>query len=448
MHKACAPMLRYSARLCTHSISPPVNVRFARKLARIHLALASALQAVIGEGLGLAQAVSIPRPISGSRPEGGDAGDTDPEEYPLEHYPARSQSVRSDPSVYSTTTNHGEYHYQPARGVMLNLRNRFGRRIGVRAVLSYAPDWVLCVVLAVAFYTLDKIPGFKREFSLQDTSFAVHERVPNWALYIIFAVAPLLLAPIVNVLTVRSWWDFHSSWLAWLLSTTITGAITQFSKVTVGRPRPDLIDRCQPIAGAADPPLGLSTAAICTQTDSHILRDGFRSFPSGHSSLSFAGLGFLSFYLAGKLHLFDEKGHAVKAWLSLAPLAGAALVAISRTMDYRHHWQDVLTGSLLGLVVSYFAYRQYYPPLTSDISHQPYPPRYKRGGHELPTHNRTPSAMPALGNRSYDSEGMRPRQPNPRYTDATYIDEEMGGAEPTLQPQSSTTIDADGPKET
>ena len=104
--------------------------------------------------------------------------------------------------------------------------------------------------------------------------------------------------------------------------------------------------------------------------------------------VSFAGLGFMAFYLAGKVHLFDNRGHAPKAWLSLAPLAGAALVAISRTMDYRHHWQDVLVGGALGLLVSYFAYRQYYPPLTSRRSHVPYAPRDKdaaRAGPVLPT---------------------------------------------------------------
>ncbi|KAJ8589158.1 hypothetical protein M405DRAFT_818512 [Rhizopogon salebrosus TDB-379] len=47
------------------------------------------------------------------------------------------------------------------------------------------------------------------------------------------------------------------------------------------------------------------------------LEDGWKSFPSGHSSsnLSFAGLGFLAFYLAGKSHLFDNRGHAVSPHL-------------------------------------------------------------------------------------------------------------------------------------
>ncbi|KIY51002.1 acid phosphatase/Vanadium-dependent haloperoxidase, partial [Fistulina hepatica ATCC 64428] len=245
-----------------------------------------------------------------------------------------------------------------------------------KLLISYAPDWWACLFLI--FFSLDMVNGFRRQFSVEDTSlrhtYAVHERVPNWALYMICGVSPFVLQIAANLLTIRSWWDFHILFL----SLALTGSITQFTKLTVGRPRPDLIDRCQPVAGTMDPTYGLSNSTICTQTDSYIMKDGFRSFPSGHSSLSFAGLGFLAFYLAGKLHLFDTRGHTGKAWISVAPFSAAALVAISRTMDYRHHWHDVLVGAILGTVMAYFSYRQYYPSLASELSHRPHPPRIRR----------------------------------------------------------------------
>ncbi|KAI0036772.1 phosphatidic acid phosphatase type 2/haloperoxidase, partial [Vararia minispora EC-137] len=230
-----------------------------------------------------------------------------------------------------------------------------------------------------AFYALDGASGFKRDFSVDDPSsvYAVHQRVPLWALYLICLVAPIVLQWFISIFTIRSWLDVHHSTLGVLLSLAITGVITQFMKITAGRPRPDLLNRCGVVIGTVDPPYGLSAVAICTQTNGRILEDGFRSFPSGHSSLSFAGLAFLSFYLAGKLRLFQRpvRGHALKAWICVAPLCGAALVAITRTMDYRHHWQDVFVGGALGFVVAYFSYRLYYPPLTAKFSHRPYGPR-------------------------------------------------------------------------
>ena len=94
-----------------------------------------------------------------------------------------------------------------------------------------------------------------------------------------------------------------------LLSFTTTRVVTEFTKVTVGRPRPgqafttwpgqitqcvcshlelfhvDLIARCLPKAGSVNAsPFGLVDASICTQTDIDMLKDGFRSFFSGHSS--------------------------------------------------------------------------------------------------------------------------------------------------------------------
>ncbi|KIK59826.1 hypothetical protein GYMLUDRAFT_226813 [Collybiopsis luxurians FD-317 M1] len=295
-----------------------------------------------------------------------------------------------------------------------------------KLLLSYAPDWSVKLVHCrspATFYSLNNVDGFKRQFSLDDTSrvifasciYALHERVPVFALYLISVVTPFTLQCIINYLTIRSWWDFHNSTLGLILGLALTGSITQFVKITVGRPRPDIIDRCQPVAGSVDPAWGLSSVLICTQTDTHILRDGFRSFPSGHSSMSFAGLGFLAFYLAGKLHLFDHKGHVGKAWVSLSPFAGAALVAISRTMDYRHHWHDVVAGSLLGIIMAFFSYRQYYPDLANKLCHLPFGPRIKHEpNHQvLPVHfSRHPSssshhtAVSAFGGNPHPSSGQ------------------------------------------
>ena len=58
------------------------------------------------------------------------------------------------------------------------------------------------------------------------------------------------------------------------------------------------------------------------------------------------------------------------------PCIAALLVAISRTRDNRHHWQDVLVGSLLGAGCAYFAYRQYYPSLIVAECELPYNARF------------------------------------------------------------------------
>ncbi|KAG5639519.1 hypothetical protein H0H81_000664 [Sphagnurus paluster] len=255
-----------------------------------------------------------------------------------------------------------------------------------RLFLSYLPDWIITIALAyvcdhtvqlptpltlncsAGFLALDKIEGYRRVFSVSDTSL----RHPYASLIIL----PLSPYPLPTPQLRRA------------------------------RTNSNLIDRCQPPPGTVDPPFGLTAWQVCTQTDIPLLRDGFRSFPSGHSRL-----GFLAFYIAGKLHLFDRRGHTGKAWLSLAPFAGAAMVAISRTMDYRHHWQDVLVGSILGTTIAYFSYRQYYPSLASELSHRPYSPRIKREGEELlslPMHQPRPSS-------SNDEPAAFPQQDQQHY---------------------------------
>lgn len=67
---------------------------------------------------------------------------------------------------------------------------------------------------------------------------------------------------------------------------------------------------------------------------------------------SFAGLGFLSLYLSGKIKAFNRQGHVAKLCIVILPLLVASLVGVSRVDDYRHHWEDVFVGGLIGVCLT------------------------------------------------------------------------------------------------
>lgn len=73
------------------------------------------------------------------------------------------------------------------------------------------------------------------------------------------------------------------------------------------------------------------------------------------------------------MHVFRPRADLGRCLLAFVPVLCALMVAISRLNDYRHDIYDVTCGSILGILVSYFSYRRYYPPLCSvscDIPHE------------------------------------------------------------------------------
>lgn len=163
----------------------------------------------------------------------------------------------------------------------------------------------------------------------------------------------------------------HVTVLGFLISVAMSSFLTHVFKNAIGRARPDLIARCIPQRGT--PAHELINYHICTQSDRNKLNDGWRSFPSGHSSFAFSGLGYLSLAIAGQLHTLRPRTDLARVLITITPLLGAFLVAASRTADYRHDIYDVTAGSILGFAMAYFGYRRYYRSIWDAQCHLPYP---------------------------------------------------------------------------
>jgi len=195
--------------------------------------------------------------------------------------------------------------------------------------------------------------------------------VPGYWLWRMVAGVPLVTILATYAMT-RDSADLTTALLVVTLSTPLNGVVTDVIKLAVGRPRPDFIYRCW--SDGVIPSNGLLNHPPACTGNAEAIVEGRKSFPSGHSSYSFATWGFVFFYLSGKLGTFQCSGppaptHHLLLLLStiLVPLT----VALSRVADYHHHWQDVLVGSVLGWSIIWVVYRQHYPSISSPKSHLP-----------------------------------------------------------------------------
>lgn len=170
-------------------------------------------------------------------------------------------------------------------------------------------------VLVLGFYALDAVEPYHQHFSLLNYTiqypFAEKERITIYFAFVLAAIFPSIIIAIYTLMVdglfshqtyqtttqKRSWmlngrynlkerlWELNCGILGLALSQGLAFVITAALKNATGKPRPDLIARCKPVAGVVDQPIfGLSNSTICNPKSHAILKDGFRSFPSGHSS--------------------------------------------------------------------------------------------------------------------------------------------------------------------
>ncbi|CBI33615.3 hypothetical protein VitviT2T_021835 [Vitis vinifera] len=235
------------------------------------------------------------------------------------------------------------------------------RSHGYTVARTHMHDWLILILLLVMVIVLNAIHPFYRfvgKDMMVDLKYPFkNNTVPIWAVPLYSVLLPITIFLIIYFRR-RDVYDLHHAILGLLFSVLVTVVITDAIKNAVGRPRPDFFWRCFPDGKDVYDRWG---NVIC-HGEKDTIKDGHKSFPSGHTAWSFSGLGFLSLYLSGKIRAFDNRGHVAKLCIVFLPLLVATLVGISRVDDYRHHWQDVFAGGLLGLVVATFFYLHFFPP--------------------------------------------------------------------------------------
>ncbi|KAJ5158993.1 uncharacterized protein N7500_008644 [Penicillium coprophilum] len=290
-------------------------------------------------------------------------------------------------------------------------------------VLSYIIDWIFIIGIALIGYGFYKQPPNHHPFSLTDQAISyphVKETVTTTTLYLVCLFAPALLIFLISWLIVppkatsgstpapkppaaqyirRKFWEWNVGWMGLALALASAWTATQGLKTLVGRPRPDLLARCDPdvervaeftVSGLGESVRGAATLVsweICRDKSDSLRIDGFVSFPSGHSSFAFAGLIYLTLWLCSKFsiafpylprypiedqsHRDDstsvrKRGAAPPVYLMLIaflPTATACFIAASRWFNYRHHAFDILFGAAVGIFFAYIGFKMYHLPI-------------------------------------------------------------------------------------
>lgn len=237
-------------------------------------------------------------------------------------------------------------------------------------------DFACCVVLLIIYGVMYNAPPYEREFYINDLSishtYAVHERISTAELFI-YAILVPVLAFVIMGLTVTNEHRIYVTWISFmgfLSAILVNSFLTGMLKNWIGRPRPDFISRCQVKDGIKENTYVLPSE-VCQQTDMSLLLDGMRLCPSGHSSTSFCGLGYLTFWIIGQTMAYHKRGGMWRTCFAYIPSLFAGLIAISRTEDWRHRYSDVALGSIMGAICAYWGYKRNFPNFNTNLCYLP-----------------------------------------------------------------------------
>jgi phosphatidate phosphatase len=142
-------------------------------------------------------------------------------------------------------------------------------------------------------------------------------------------------------------WQLYCELRPFVFGALASQLVVDIAKYSIGRLRPHFLFVCKPKLNC--PPLAYVEDYVCdseSNFDSTIQKDIHLSFMSGHSSLSTFGLLYLALFIHNRLPML--RYGLCRPTLQLLLLCGAAYTGFTRISDYKHHWSDVLAGTLNG----------------------------------------------------------------------------------------------------
>jgi len=233
-------------------------------------------------------------------------------------------------------------------------------------------DWIILIIVFGIAQFVQTLTPFQRQFLINDISisYKFQEDSVSYAVDCIISIlVPIIIFVICSILAPRVCRiiETYRAILGLGQSVCTTLLITDIFKVAVGELRPHFLDICKPDA-----------SMNCTGPDPLEIRSARMSFVSGHTSMAFSGLFYLSLFLVRAFRFrfaYSKNFESISAveWNSnyrarffmfaaiITPTFAASLIGLSRISDYHHHGHDVIWAAILGILVAYSAFRLQFP---------------------------------------------------------------------------------------
>ncbi|XP_012267377.2 phospholipid phosphatase 3-like isoform X2 [Athalia rosae] len=146
-------------------------------------------------------------------------------------------------------------------------------------------------------------------------------------------------------------WAWYGHYTIGIVAVT---CFCDFAKILIGAPRPHFFDTCNPyeLDNCTDTYIASYT---CRNTEQPFwfIMDASKSFPSGHSALSVFTSVYLIWYIKNRLPQ-RTTSMLLKPWLQCLIVCWGFVCSLTRIMDNRHHWWDVLAGVIFGIFTAIY----------------------------------------------------------------------------------------------